>query len=229
MATRRVKNEANAKDVMKVIRVCYRSLAFATFNMPEFEKVVQNHIEFIRQVLQLARKLNEKLLEAAGFLVFPDQQATVTLFAAQICRAVSMCRQKKGKVTTGSRQLPEVLAVIKLLEGEPSPVSAEKLAKRSASPAPGPHVSASSSSLELSPGKILATYGLKAQKKNVQPEVPVEVLSSQEVTDSPAREPTAAKAAATSSPLSCSQATIYLDSTRKALVRVISGKVEVIS
>ena len=104
--------------------------------------------------------------------------SSVKLFVGQVCRAVSMCRQKKGKVTSGSRQLPEILEVMKLLEVE-NPVSVEVSPKRAGSP--GAELvaktrafsSTSLSTVELSPSRILASYGLKAKASSVRLE-PVE-------------------------------------------------------
>ena len=93
----RAKNDATPRDVLQAMRACYRSLEVATFSMPDFGQVIQNHIVFIRQVLKLTRRPNEKLLEQAGMLAFPENVASVKLFAGQVCRAVSMCRQRRAR------------------------------------------------------------------------------------------------------------------------------------
>ena len=228
----RAKNDATPRDVLQAMRACYRSLDVATFNMPDFGQVIQNHIAFIRQVLKLTRRPNEKLLEQAGILAFPENVASVKLFAGQVCRAVSMCRQKKGKVTSGSRQLPEILEVMKLLEVE-NPVVVEVSPKRAGSPAAEPAAktrafsSRSLSTVELSPSRILASYGLKSKATAVHLE-PLEILSSQENCDSGAKVPPALEHGSASCSSRGSQAgTIYLDSTRRALVRVVDGQLQV--
>jgi len=232
MVGSRVKNEATPKDVLKVMRLCYKSLDVVTFNMPEYEMVIRNHVEFIRGVLQLTRRPNEKLLESAGLMIFPDQASYVKMFAGQICKAVAMCRQKKNRVTTGSRQIPEVLEVIKLLGEEPSPVSLEKQETSLFDPTAGQHPSkpvAESPPLELSPGRILSAYGVKASKKHSNEQVPqqiVDVLSSQEDADALQTSETQF-ASSSSQPSKGPKATIYLDSTKRALVRVISGQLQV--
>ena len=238
MSISRVKNEAKPQEVMRVMRACYKSLDLHTFNMADFGLVIQNHIVFLRQCLLVTRRPNEGLLEQAGLLAFPENPSTVKLFASQLCKAVQNCRQKKGKITNGTRQIPEVLEIIKLLETESS-VSAESSPRTpSRSPPPGESLSRrapSSSSLDgimVSPGRILASYGLKAKSSHAVTESReiLEIYSSQEAHCSqcePPALPAPKLAAAISRPAATGQVTIYLDSSRRALVRVIDGQMQV--
>ncbi|CAE8584887.1 unnamed protein product [Polarella glacialis] len=238
MSISRVKNEAKPQEVMRVMRACYKSLDLHTFNMADFGLVIQNHIVFLRQCLLVTRRPNEGLLEQAGLLAFPENPSTVKLFASQLCKAVQNCRQKKGKITNGTRQIPEVLEIIKLLETESS-VSAESSPRTpSRSPPPGESLSRrapSSSSLDgimVSPGRILASYGLKATSSHAVTESReiLEIYSSQEAHCSqcePPALPAPKLAAAISRPTATGQVTIYLDSSRRALVRVIDGQMHV--
>ena len=238
MSISRVKNEAKPQEVMRVMRACYKSLDLHTFNMADFGLVIQNHIVFLRQCLLVTRRPNEGLLEQAGLLAFPENPSTVKLFASQLCKAVQNCRQKKGKITNGTRQIPEVLEIIKLLETESS-VSAESSPRTpSRSPPPGESLSRrapSSSSLDgimVSPGRILASYGLKAKSSHAVTESReiLEIYSSQEAHCSqcePPALPAPKLAAAISRPTATGQVTIYLDSSRRALVRVIDGQMHV--
>ncbi|CAE8585900.1 unnamed protein product, partial [Polarella glacialis] len=238
MSISRVKNEAKPQEVMRVMRACYKSLGLHTFNMADFGLVIQNHIVFLRQCLLVTRRPNEGLLEQAGLLAFPENPSTAKLFASQLCKAVQNCRQKKGKITNGARQIPEVLEIIKLLETESS-VSAESSPRTpSRSPPPGESLSRrapSSSSLDgimVSPGRILASYGLKATSSHAVTESReiLEIYSSQEAHCSqcePPALPAPKLAAAISRPAATGQVTIYLDSSRRALVRVIDGQMQV--
>jgi hypothetical protein len=84
----------------------------------------------------------------------------------------------------------------------------------------------------VSPGRILASYGLKAKSSHAATESrePLEIYSSQEAHCSqcePPALPAPKLAAAISRPTAIGQVTIYLDSSRRALVRVIDGQMQV--
>ena len=239
----RARNEASPHEVMKVMRQSYKALDAQSFNMAEHEKLIELHADFLGALLQLTSRPTEKVLTAAGMLGFPEAGlAAVQLWASQMCKAVQWARKKQFRITTGRQQTPQVLSICKLLARDPSPTSDSNV-KTTGSESSDRRQSFSSSSrqvsapapaeaqVELDPARILASYKLKSKKHMLGqqcPGSPVEILSSQD--GSPQKQQkldVPASSAGQQCPTVANMSTIYLDSTRRALVRVHDGQVQV--
>lgn len=112
----RVRNDAEAKDLLKILRGHLRSLSLDKAVQTDLDLVVEHFHLFILDVLKETPRPTVKLLTEAAHLAFDDVPVSeCKLWSQRICEAISHCRTKRKQCTSGKRLPQSVSLIVQLM------------------------------------------------------------------------------------------------------------------
>jgi hypothetical protein len=115
----RVRNDAEAKDILKILRGHLRSLSLDKAVNPDLDLVVEHFHMFIIDLLKETPRPTVKLLTESAKLAFDDVPfAECRLWAQRICESITHCRNKRSQSTSGKKLPDAVRLVVKVIAGQ---------------------------------------------------------------------------------------------------------------
>ena len=125
------KSTADAKDLQKVIRANLQQSGLGQhYTNPSSDVICEEYEEFIVDLLDLSTTINLSDLKKAVKDTLEVSGDEAHAFASSICRAISICKEKKKSVTTGKKQPAAVMNILKKLGAALSPPKAVVVSTR---------------------------------------------------------------------------------------------------
>ena len=128
MGSLRRKNEAEPKDIYKIIRANLNGEKDLKLTSTEPEAVCEQHVDLMVGIANVTPRPNQKLLTDAIKMAYPEVNNAASLtFVTAVCAAFSHCSKKIGKLTSGLRTATAVVKIVNALARDTEEMPGRKL------------------------------------------------------------------------------------------------------